>query len=179
MQALTVKTNENEKILSLDEVFASFSSSKTQWIFDIKAEGIHPEVKNWLERKNIPTNQLMLFGDYEVLNEKVYKESGYRLGYTTIYIKSRNKMLFNPTEMFDRCDKLGSKLMVVPIFFVTTTFIDNASERGIEVWCYDSNDVRDQKYATSCGVKGVIGDYPEKMINAFKDLEKESQPSLR
>jgi hypothetical protein len=127
-----------------------------------------------------PKNQLMLFGDYDVLQKmrQVDKDCHYPLGYTTLYAKSRNKMLFNPSEMFDRCDELECELIVVPIIFVTTTLIDSASDRGIDVWCYDSNDVRDLRYASGCGVKGVIGDYPKEMMNAFKDLDKGSKPSV-
>ena len=110
---------------------------------------------------------------------KEFKGSGYPLGYTTLFGNSRKKMLCNPSEMFDRCDELGCKLMVVPIFFVTTTLVNSASDRGIDVWCYDSNDVRDLKYATGCCVKGVIGDYPKEMMNEFKDLDQRSQTTVR
>ena len=171
LRTLNLNVESAKKILTLDELFDSseLPSKRIQWIFDLKASGMKRQVLGWLQEKTIPTNQLMLFGDYEVLKD--YKDSDYPKGYTTLFGKSWKTMLFNPSEMFDRCDELGSKLMVVPIFFVTTNFVDNASERGIEVWCYDSNDVRDLKYASGCGVKGVIGDYPEKMMNAFKDLE--------
>ena len=170
MQALTLKTYENEKILSLDEVFASFSSSKTQWIFDIKADGIDPQVLKWLKNKSIPKDQLLLFGDFDVLED--YKGSVYLLGYTTLFSKSLKTMLLDPSEMFDRCDKIGCELIVVPIFFVTKTFVDSAKEREIEVWCYDSNDERDHEYARGCGVTGVIVDNPMDITSKIKDLGK-------
>ena len=178
LESLNLHVPSDRKILTLDEVFASteIPSGTIRWIFDIKESGISQKVLDWLKTKNIPQTQFILFGDYEVL--KKYKDAGYPIGYTTLFGKSWKSMLFNPSEMFDRCDELGRKLMVVPIFFVTTTLIDNASVRGIDVWCYDSNDVRDQKYASGCGVKGVIGDYPKEMMNEFKDLDKGSQPSV-
>lgn len=171
LKGLTLNVESNEKILTLDEVFASseIPSSEIQWIFDIKASGMKEQVSDWLTKNNIPIDQLILFGDYEVLEE--FKGSDYPMGYTTLWAKSRKEMLFNPSEMFDRCDELECEIMVVPIIFVTRTLVESASKRGIEVWCYDSNDIRDLKYATGCGVKGVIGDYPEKMMNAFRDLE--------
>jgi hypothetical protein len=172
-----------EKILTLDKAFVSseIPFRKIRWIFDIKESGISQRVRFWLENKNIPENQLFLFGDFEVLQEvlQVYNDCPYRLGYTTLFGKNWKKMLFNREEIFRDCEKINCKLLVVPIFFVTKDLVGSASERGIDVWCYDSNDVRDLKYATGCGVKGVIGDYPEEMMNAFNDLEKGSQPSVR
>jgi glycerophosphoryl diester phosphodiesterase len=184
LKSLNLHVPSNRKILTLDEMFASteIPSGTIRWIFDIKESGISHMVLDWLEKKNIPQDQLILFGDYEVFGDyemvQKFKGSGYPLGYTTLYTKSRDKMLFKPSEMFDRCDELGCKLMVVPIFFLTTTLIDSASDRGIDVWCYDSNDVRDLRYASGCGVKGVIGDYPKELMNEFKDLDKGSQPSV-
>lgn len=162
LKSLSLKVESNEQILTLDEVFAMFPAHEIRWIFDIKENGISQKVLDWLQEKKIP-NQLILFGDFEVLED--FQDSGYPLGYTTLFGKSWQIVLFNPSQMFDRCDEIGCELLVVPIFFVTQTFVDSANKRGIEVWCYDSNDKRDLEYAKGCGVKGVIVDNPQEVFD--------------
>lgn len=168
LKALNLHVASDNKILTLNEVFASseIALKEIKWIFDIKANGIKPDVLDWITKKDLPKDQLIIFGDHEVLKD--YQDLGYPLGYTTLFSKSWYYMLFNPSEMFDRCDSLGCTLIVVPIFFVTKAFVDDATDRGIDVWCYDSNNEADLKYAVGCGVKGVIVDHPARAITTFE-----------
>ncbi|MDB4810070.1 glycerophosphodiester phosphodiesterase [bacterium] len=178
LKTLNLLVKPSQKILTLDEVFESsdIEPGKNKWIFDLKATRMKPALMAWLENKIIPSGQLTLFGEYEVL--KAYKHLGYPLGYTTLFGKNWKTMLLDPSKIFDRCDDLGSQLVVVPILFVTTNFIEKAAKREIKVWCYDSNDEADLKYAVNCGVEGVIVDRPDQTMAIFKSRKSSDQNDL-
>jgi len=174
LKSLNLHVASDRKIRTLNEVFDSgeIPSREIHWIFDIKASGIQEDVMRWIEEQDLPKDQLILFGDYEVLHD--YKDAGYPLGYTTLASTNWRKMLFRPSAVFDDCDKLGAKLVAVPIAFVTKNFVDIATQRGVEVWCYDSNVDVDLKYAVGCGVRGVIVDHPKDVRGMFYPDERDN-----
>ncbi len=159
LQLCEVLVAPREKILSLDEVFARFHSNQRRWILDIKEEGIGKQVVEWIKKKGLSKEQVILFGGYDVLLD--CKDSGYTLGYTTLFKKNYRSVLFAPSKILDRCDTLNCELVVMPLTLVTPTFVTRASSKGIDVWSYDSDEPRDLYYsADTCGVKGVIVDDP-------------------
>jgi glycerophosphoryl diester phosphodiesterase len=165
LQSVDVLVDPPEKILSLDEVFASFHSDHRRWILDIKSDEISEDVLLWLKKTGVGKDQVIIFGDYEVLKD--YKTSSYRLGYTTLFGSHYRKMLFTPSKVLDRCETLHCTLVVVPIVFITPDFVGSATSRDIEVWSYGSDAPQDLKYSAACGVRGLIVDNPHAATAQF------------
>lgn len=171
LRACEVSTDPKGKILSLTDVFGAaneFQSKNRKWILDIKESGIAGDVISALKDSGIGEDQIIIFGDHDIL--KSYQGKGYRLGYTTIFGKHVH-MFFSMKNVYDRCESISCDLLVVPIVFVTPRLVSSAKERGIDVWVYDSNDPRDLKYCTECGVLGVIVDTPVEAMFQFNTPE--------
>lgn len=167
LKNLALRTQSKEKILTLDDVFRTHEipADKLSWVLDLKVSGMESQVLAWLSKSKLPRQQVILFGDYDVL--KSYRDSGYRLGYTALFTTTWKTLLLDPARVLDRCDELNCHLIAVPMFFITKSFVDRATARGIDVWCYGSDDERDLKYAAACGVKGVIVDDPLSTSKVF------------
>lgn len=165
LETLKLHLSDGQTILSLDKLFRELgpSATKVRWIFDLKAEGMEPVLKEWLQRNPIQQDHLILFGDRPILED--YKDWEYRLGYTVLFRENWQTMWFNPSLIFQQCKELprpnnDRRLMVVPIIFLTVALVQKAKAEDIEVWCYDSNHQADLKYAVGCGVEGLIVDHP-------------------
>lgn len=172
LQSCNLSVDPPEPILSLQDVFGNkqFQTEKHNWILDIKVQGIADDVIQQLDRSAIPKNQIIVFADFEVLRE--YKGKGLRLGYTTLF-QTHPTMLFSAADVFRRCKEIGCDLLVVPIVFVTPSFLDNANELGMDVWSYGSSDPRDLRYCAECGVKGIVVDTPAEAVSQFANMYKE------
>ena len=167
LQTCDVSTDPKGKILSLKDVLGTaneFQAKKRNWILDIKAAGIAGDVISLLESSGIDQDQIIIFGNHDVLRS--YQDKGYRLGYTTLFGK-HSHMFFSMDDVYGRCESLSCDLLVVPTIFVTPTLVSSAKERRIDVWTYDSNDPRDLKYCMECGVQGVIVDTPAETMSQF------------
>ena len=163
-----VSTDPKGKILSLKDVLGTaneFQAKTRNWILDIKEAGIAGEVISVLENSGIDKDQIIIFGDHDILRS--FQGKDYRLGYTTLFGKHVH-MFFSMDDVYDRCKSLSCNLLVVPIVFVTPSLASSAKEQGIDVWSYDSNDPRDLKYCAECGVKGIIVDTPAEAMSQFK-----------
>ncbi|PHS08948.1 MAG: hypothetical protein COA78_12395, partial [Blastopirellula sp.] len=110
LQSVEVHVTPSEKILSLEEAFTRFHSPQQRWIFDIKAEeDISKEFLAWLNQSGLSKDQVILFGDYDLLLK--YKNSdhnpGYTLGYTTLFDDNYLNVLFNPSQIIANCEDLN------------------------------------------------------------------------
>ena len=166
LKSYNIQVEPPEKILSLREVFAGFHTDKQHWILDIKAPGMSDDVIAQIEESNIPKEQVIIFGDHDVL--EAYRDKGYRLGYITFFSNHRS-MAVSPSAVFKRCKDDAYDLLVVPIVFVTPTFVASARENGVDIWSYGSDDPRDLKYCADCGVQGLIVDAPESAVSQFRN----------
>jgi len=161
-----------EHILTLDEVFEEFYPKQRKWIFDIKAIGIQKQVLNWLDERNgerPSRDQVILFGTYDVLQE--YKDKGYRLGYTLTWGKLSNRLrvLFRPGSIIDRCEKIDCHYLVLPIIFASDSLVKKAKEKGIDVWIYGSDNVKDHDDSAKRGITGLIVDRPADAVKNFAE----------
>lgn len=159
-----------EKILTLDEVFERFDPElRRQWILDIKGEGISAEVLNWLgERKQLKEqDRVILFGSHKILED--YKDSGYTLGYTETWkgLANRLQVLFTPSVIVARCDRLSCKYLILPVMLSHQSLVDAAREKGFEVWISGTDDTRDLEHAAARGISGVIVYEPEDVVGHF------------
>lgn len=163
-----VNLKKPERILTLDEVFAEFHGKHERWILDVKAEKIHHQVLEWLDHKiknkQLSIDQVIIFGTYDVLKD--YKESVYSLGYTAIWGKfwNRPRVLFNPSQIINRCQCLECEYLVLPVIFASGSLINSAKMAGVDVWVYGIEDRRDFDYLAQRGVSGFIVDFPENII---------------
>ena len=166
LKSCNVLVDPPEKILSLEELLSQFQANERRWIFDIKTPGISSAVIAQITKAAIPSQQIIIFGDHEVLQE--YQDKGFRLGYTTLYSQHQG-MILSPSDVIQRCLDHSYDLLVVLIIFVTPHLISAAWKNQLEVWSYDSNDPRDLQYCAECGVRGLIVDTPKAVMGQFRD----------
>ncbi len=164
LKAADLLVDPTEKILTLKEVFDEFHSDERYWVLDVKVEEIHDKVLALIESSKIPKNQIIIFGNHDVLEN--FKGKGYRLGYTALFTKHRS-MILSSTDVIKRCKDNSYDLLVVPLLLVTQKLVASAQENGIEVWSYGSDDSLDLKYCTECGVTGLIVDQPNAAMLNF------------
>lgn len=169
-----------ESILTLDKVFEKFHTNQRKWIFDIKAVGMQEAILAWIDSKvaqgELVENQFILFGRYEVLCD--YVESGYRLGYILNWggeegVSNRFNVLFDYSKIMSQCEELSSTLLVLPTIFSHNSLVETANSKGIVVWLYGSDNIKDHLHAVSRSISGVIVDQPEDAFESFLNLGKE------
>ena len=174
IQEVEVLVDPPEGILTLDEMFDRFHLEKRKWIFDIKAIGIHKEVIAWIKEKiaegTLSKDQFILFGMHDVLID--YTESGYNLGYTATWgeelLGNKLEVLFTPSRIIARCEKLGSRLLVIPTIFASQSLVETAQSKGLDVWIYGSDNELDHKHFAGRGIKGLIVDNPKDAMKCFE-----------
>ncbi len=166
LQRCTVLANPPGKVLSLDEILARFDNGSIKWVLDVKSPGIRKPLLDCLERNGVAKQRAIVFGEYRILEE--YRDSGMKLGYTTIFRSSFRRVVFSPEEIIQRCQALGCQLLVMPISLVTPEFSARTEAAGIEIWCFKTAAVHDMLYAvTDCGVTGLIVDNPAAAAELF------------
>ena len=168
---LKVAGKDDQRILLLRSVLMEYQSSNLKWILDIKigkestqrakdAEALRDQVIALLREQQIPSEQIIIFGDRAVL--EAFQGSGYRQGYTALF-KTHKSLILSHSEVLQRCEDDDCDLLVVPIVFVTPSLVRSANEKGITIWSYDSDDPRDLRYCHACGVQGLIVDKPDQL----------------
>ncbi|PHS09144.1 MAG: hypothetical protein COA78_12295, partial [Blastopirellula sp.] len=166
LQGVAVSVKPTEKILTLEQVFTQFHSEGQRWIFDIKAEEISVEFLDWLDQSGLSKEQVILFGDYELLLD--YKDSVYTLGYTTLFDDNYLNVLFNPSQIIANCEDLNCKYLVLNMVFAKKSLVDLAKAKGIEVWVYGSDDITDLENMRKIGISGFIVDDPATVLDYFE-----------
>ena len=123
-------------------------------------------------------DQVMLFGTYDMLTD--YRNSAYSLGFTAIWqhVGNRLRILFSPSQIIERCEFLGSKLLVLPSIFANQSIIDAAALRGSDVWIYGKCDERDLTFLVESGVIGLIVDQPQIALELFGDEKNHNSESV-
>lgn len=167
LQALKVMVDPVERIATLEEVFAEFSSQGVRFILDIKVRNIK-DLLLPLVKKYFSEDRIILFGVYEVLQE--YVGSGYALGYTALWSEGWNKYQFSLGHSFivKRCDRLGCDYLILPAIFLNQALIEDAKSRGLAVWTYGSEDERDLTRSTKRGITGLIVDQTKNATQIFR-----------
>ena len=165
-----------ESILTLEETFVRFHSKQRKWIFDIKAAGIQKEMLSWIESKlstgELSIDQFLLFGRHDVLLD--YKDGSYNRGYTVTWgaeegMENRLRVLFAPSQIINRCETLGCRLLVLPTIFANQSLVDAARSKGISIWVYGSDDRLDHKHFAERSINGLIVDDPENAMECFDE----------
>lgn len=65
-------------------------------------------------------------------------------------------------DPFDAARKLGARVIEVEKELATKEFISKVNEKGLEVFVWTVNDVREMEKFVSLGVNGIISDFPER-----------------
>ncbi|MEM8952583.1 MAG: glycerophosphodiester phosphodiesterase [Verrucomicrobiota bacterium] len=139
-------------------------SVKAGLILDVKERGLGKDLLNWINEPEandyFREGQLIVFGEYEVLED--YKDKGLKLGYTFTWSGKGNRFryLFHKKEIIERLKSVGADLLVVPVIFASRDLIEQAKEEGIETWTYGSDDPRDWDRSRALGATGLIVDTP-------------------
>ncbi len=162
-----VNVTPQERILTLEEVFTKFHKKQAKWILDVKAKGIHVQVLEWLNDKiengKLTSDQVIIFGTYDILTD--YRDSGYgySLGYTAIWknFDNRLRVLFRQTQIIDRCRDLECDYLVLPVIFANRSLVNTAKSHEFNVWVYGVDDKRDFNYLANHGITGFIVDDPK------------------
>lgn len=171
LRDVKVLVDPRESILSLDEVFSKFHAGHEQWILDIKPKGIHEQLIPWLDEQvaneTIDREHVILFGTREVLRD--YRGAGYPLGFTVLWKTFENRLLvlFNPGALIERCEELGCDYLVLPVIFANSALIHDATEAGLKVWVYGTDDESDLRHLIGLGVSGLIVDHPDQTSKLF------------
>ena len=181
---LLLPDDENRNILSLEEVLAEYQAShpNLNWILDLKlgktnstkdgqaermreASCFRAELPRLLDRLGITNHRITIFGDAEII--QAFSDTKFNLGYTLLFASHKDLPL-SQEDVFDHAVKNGHAILVVPIVFVTASLVENAKEKNLQVWSYDSNDIRDLRYCVACGVSGLIVDNPDAVISCMR-----------
>ena len=157
LKAVDLRLEPVEKILTLDEVFEQFHSSKRHWVLDIKARGMKHEVLQFV-RKRLQKDQFVLFGTYDVLKE--YEGSGYVLGMTAVWKSNHLRALFAPSQIVRRCKDIDCEYLVLSAVFATQSLIDRAKAEDIRLLIYGTDNAMDLQQLARRGVDGFIIDHP-------------------
>ena len=75
-----------------------------------------------------------------------------------------------PLDYARCCDALGAYSFHPGIDFISQPLIDDAKQRGLQVWVYTANDIEDMCQLADMGVDGVFTDYPARLIELNKQL---------
>ena len=118
-----------------------------------------------LDRLGITNHRITIFGDAEII--QAFSDTKFNLGYTLLFASHKDLPL-SQEDVFDHAVKNGHAILVVPIVFVTASLVENAKEKNLQVWSYDSNDIRDLRYCLACGVSGLIVDNPDAVISCMR-----------
>lgn len=70
-----------------------------------------------------------------------------------------------PLDYAACCDALGAWSFNPSIDFVTAPLIEDARQRGLEVWVYTVNDPVDFHELSAMGATGVFADYPKRVLD--------------
>jgi len=70
-----------------------------------------------------------------------------------------------PLDYAAAAEKLGAASIHLDIDFVSKALIDDAHQRGLNVYVYTANHQADIKYLISLGVDGLFSDFPERVLN--------------
>lgn len=181
---LLLPDDENRNILLLEEVLAEYQAShpNLNWILDLKlgktnstkdgqaermreASCFRAELPRLLDRLGITNHRITIFGDAEII--QAFSDTKFNLGYTLLFASHKDLPL-SQEDVFDHVVKNGHAILVVPIVFVTASLVENAKEKNLQVWSYDSNDIRDLRYCLACGVSGLIVDNPDAVISCMR-----------
>ena len=181
---LLLPDDENRNILSLEEVLAEYQAShpNLNWILDLKlgktnstgdglaerirqASCFRAELPRLLDRLGITSHRITIFGDAEII--QAFSDTKFNLGYTLLFASHKDLPL-SQEDVFEHAAANGHAILVVPIVFVTASLVENAKEKNLQVWSYDSNDIRDLRYCVACGVSGLIVDNPDADISCIR-----------
>lgn len=163
LQALKIKVDPAETILTLEAVFKRFAPQGIRFILDIKVHGIRAELQR-LIKQHLQHDQIILFGDYSILTE--YIGFPFRRGYTALYSEGSNRYRFWLSHSFllERCKKLGCDTLVLPQVFLKKSLIQSATTTGITVWSYGNDTPKAWSKAINQRVTGLIVDDVERVI---------------
>jgi glycerophosphoryl diester phosphodiesterase len=190
---LKVADIRDQTILSLENTLSHFHAlnPNLKWILDVKLDNdqgdtdkqntvkkatesiqqeaalIKEDVVSILKSVGLPKSHIIIFGDTEVIT--AFQGTGFQLGYTTI-LKRHKDFLVSRNRIIQFAKHEQCKLLVIPILFVTHSFVELANEEGVTVWSYDSDDLNDLKYCIACGVEGLIVDHPNQTIPTLRRL---------
>ena len=181
---LLLPDEENRNILLLEEVLAEYQAShpNLNWILDLKlgitnstkdervermcqASSFRAELPKLLHRLGITNDQITIFGDEEII--QAFSDSEFSLGYTLLFASHKDLPL-SQEDVFDHAATNGDVILVVSIVFVTASLVEQAKGKNLQVWSYDSNDIRDLRYCLACGVSGLIVDNPDAVISCMR-----------
>ena len=129
------------------------------------------ELPKLLDRLGISDHRIKIFGDAEII--QAFSESDFNCGYTLLFASHKDLPL-SADDVLEHAWTNGCGIVVVPIVFVTASLVQEAKkkwkERGqdVQVWSYDTNDIRDLRYCLACGVSGLIVDNPDAVIASLQ-----------
>ena len=184
LQGFDVLVDPPEKILTLREFEKKFlhllEGRGIGLILDVKETGLVDDVLSWLEvsrSKGFDLEDVIIFGEYEILKE--YPSSGYRyrLGYTFTWSGNGNRRRYfvRQPEIIERLESVDAAILVVPVVFANRRLIERASNEGVEVWSYGSDEKRDWDEVVGLGVRGLIVDYPKHAVAHFSPRTTDSE----
>lgn len=76
-------------------------------------------------------------------------------------------MYFKPSEILNRCEDLGRDRLVLPVLFSSQPLVEMATSKGIAVWIYGTEDLRDLDHSAMRGIGGLIVDPPGEAVAHF------------
>jgi len=181
---LLLSDDENRSILSLETVLAEYQSShpSLNWILDLKLGRTEPEddgcpgrmeqasyfrekLPKLLGRLGIANRRIKIFGDAEII--QAFSDSDFNRGYTLLFASHKDLPL-SAEDALEHAWKNRCEMVVIPIVFITASLVEAAKEKGLQVWSYDTNDIRDLEYCLACGVSGLIVDNPDAVMSSMR-----------